>query len=202
MRATVMMFVLAASVASAPLAAKAQGAPAGKDQQSSPAPNKPDAKPKNEGRTGSLSPDEARRAARARERAALAASKVTAGSDDREKEAAAPSATSRDTAPSQVAVARVSTPKNVPHVSKRTASRAAVRRLARNDLSRRRRALAGNFGHSLSVGDVVPSSVPLYPLPFGYGQPPRVAFVGSGYGASPGPFGYRPAPSPYLPAYP
>ncbi len=191
MRAVVLVAVVAASMGFASHTVVAQGAPSGKDGNTAHS-SGPDTKAKNEGRVGSLSPDEARRAARARERAEVAAQKA-AGSGDRGAEAPAVAAANQNR-PTQAVAVVDGAHKRAPHVMAQTraASRSVVRRVARADL-RRRRALAGNAARSPSIGDVIPGNVPLYPLPFGYNRPPRLADVGPGYGAFGGPLGYRPA---------
>lgn len=182
------------------------------------------------GRVGSLSPDEERRAARGRERAAKAA-QAAARSDGRQADA--PQATPPQATPQQAAAPQPATPREAPaprdaaatHRSvavadgkdrpapRRTASAASrglrSARVDPSDGGRMRRSrrrpdreprFADDPGRAPRVGDVVAPDVPLVPLPPGL-RPGFATRVVAETDGPRGPFFVRQAPPAY-PPYP
>ncbi len=172
---------------------------------------------RNAGRVGSLSPDEERRAARGRERAATAA-KAAQGQPERtqpertQPEISRPEHVQADgrgitAVPHPVVTARRAiADKDGPALRKPRKPKDHVIRSARvepmaprrADGPIRRRRLAGDPGRAPRIGDVVPDDVPLSQLPPG-ARPDLIGGqrVAAAAGAPRGPWFYRP----YLPAY-
>ena len=143
------------------------------------------------GRTGTLSPDEERRAARAHARAASAAKMAPVGNDGKARATAAPvsqatAKTPRAPASDGPAIGKASRPTSEharaaremsPDRHARESASDRTQMASRPDFHHprlseharpRRRALAGGSRWDPRVGDVVPRGVLLYPLPPGY----------------------------------
>ena len=178
------------------------------------------------GGVGSLTPDEQRRAARARARAAA---KEAAGSPREAKAPASTDAASRNAVGKAAVKAKVAKPETKAVAERREAAppvraseaerrdpkpvRTAVVKVRRSDAPIRqatlsppeRRAVPPVVRHSRQafvdarspqVGDVVPSGVPLYSFPPSYNVGPRVVPVGYRYARPWGPWVRPPYPYP------
>ncbi|WP_158806904.1 hypothetical protein [Beijerinckia sp. L45] len=203
MRASLFGSLVAAAILSS-IAVVSQGQP-GFAQTAQPEATPPSAE-KPSGRVGSLSPDEARRAARARARGAAAAAAK-----------AAPAAPATDTASRQSAPPQKTDVAAHPDVVVRH-TQAAATPLKEVAPARRTRQASSTSGphvrnravphyaardvgatHEPRIGDRVPARVPLFPVASGYGSAP--VYRESAMEPSPGVRLYAPYPM-YRPGFP
>jgi hypothetical protein len=149
------------------------------------------------GRAGSLSPDEARRAARARARkSAAAAAKAGPRSTASTLPAPAPAAEKSAAAPQPAPTHTAAAPSPVDrtqHAEKRQASVAPVQHRRTQQRARFAVRDRGPMVYEPRIGERVPAYVPLYPMPRRYGPGPVVG----GYWRYPPYPRYRYGPPPF-----